>query len=230
VDAEPPAEPPAIPPAEPPAEPPAIPRAELRAELARRVAKDQAARRSLDGAAMKAADEENLPWLKQVVADVGWPGTSLVGAAGAHDAWLLVQHADGDPAFQRQCLELLTAAAGHGEASWREVAYLTDRVLLAEGKPQEFGTQATARDGKYVARKLRDPAGVNDRRTLMGLGPLAPYLDQLNKLHGPPEPATVACHACGTAIEFWLPDDGNTLTLTCPSCGEQVTVTVTFRP
>lgn len=199
---------------------------ELRAELARRVAVDQEARRALDGAAMAAADEENLPWLKQVIAEVGWPGKSLVGTAGAHHAWLLVQHADRDPAFQRECLGLLTAAAERGKASWKEVAYLTDRVLLAEGKPQEYGTQATARDGRYAARNLRDPASADERRARMGLGPLAPYLDQLAKLHGPPEPAKLACRACGAAIEFWLPDDEQPITLACPGCGKQVTLTV----
>lgn len=61
---------------------------ELRAELLRRVAVDQEARHALDTAAMTAADGENLPWLRQVVADVGWPGKSLVGEDGAQAAWL----------------------------------------------------------------------------------------------------------------------------------------------
>jgi hypothetical protein len=49
-------------------------------------------------------------------------------------AWLLVQHADHDPAFQRVCLELLGGAVRAGEADVRHHAYLTDRVLLAEGR------------------------------------------------------------------------------------------------
>jgi hypothetical protein len=52
-------------------------------------------------------DADNLAWLKEVVAEVGWPGQSMVGEDGAHAAWLLAQHADQDPAFQRRCLELL---------------------------------------------------------------------------------------------------------------------------
>jgi hypothetical protein len=62
---------------------------ELRAELLRRVAADQEARHALDTAAMAAADGENLPWLRQVITDVGWPGKTLVGEDGAHAAWLL---------------------------------------------------------------------------------------------------------------------------------------------
>jgi hypothetical protein len=99
----------------------------LRTELLRRVATDQEARLTLDAAAMAAVDGENLPWLRQVIADGGWPGSSRVGEDGANAAWLLVQQ-----------------------------AYLTDRVLLHEGKAQEYGTQAIARDGRFVPRALRD--------------------------------------------------------------------------
>lgn len=90
---------------------------ELRAELLRRVAADQEARRARDARAMAAADGENLPWLRQVITDVGWPGKSLVGEDGAQAAWLLAQHVGRDPAFQRRCLDLLTAAVQRGEAT-----------------------------------------------------------------------------------------------------------------
>lgn len=108
---------------------------ELRAELLRRVAADQEARHGLDAEAMVAADGENLPWLRQVITDVGWPGRSLVGEDGAHAVWLLAQHADRDPAFQHRYLDLLIAAVERGEATIVQQAYLTDRVLLHEGKP-----------------------------------------------------------------------------------------------
>jgi hypothetical protein len=130
----------------------------LRAELLRRMERDQVARRADDLEAFGQVDAENLPWLKKVITVIGWPGRSIVGDDGASAAWLLVQHADSDPAFQRQCLELLTVAASHGEATKAQVAYLTDRVLLAEGEPQEFGTQAIGRNGQWLRVTFVIPA------------------------------------------------------------------------
>jgi hypothetical protein len=92
----------------------------LRGELLRRVDKDQAARLARDADAMTEADSENLPWLKELIAARGWPGASLVGADGAHHAWLLVQHVDADPVFQRQCLDLLTEAVAAVTVSCRD--------------------------------------------------------------------------------------------------------------
>ena len=111
-----------------------------------------------------AIDADNLAWLKEVVAEVGWPGESMVGEDGAHAAWLLAQHADQDPAFQRRCLELLTQAVASGDAAAAALAYLTDRVLLVEGKAQEYGTQFVGRESGWTPRRLRDPETVDERR------------------------------------------------------------------
>ena len=147
----------------------------LRAELLRRVAKDQAARKAPDFEAMQVVDAENLPWLRQVVAGRGWPGSSLVGVDGAHAMWLMVQHATDDLPFMRHCLDLLTAAVAAGEASVTDQASI-DRVLLLEGEQQVYGTQMARRGGKWVADNLRDPDTVDERRAAVGLGPLAERL------------------------------------------------------
>lgn len=199
-------------------------RPELRAELLRRAERDQAARRSGNWQAAEQADARNLPWLRQVVAENGWPGRSLAGEDGAHAAWLLAQHADRDPAFQRECLDLLAAAAGEGEATPVQVAYLTDRVLLAEGMPQEFGTQATGKDGRWVPSRLRDPDGVDQRRAAMSLGPLADYLAGIGRDLGPPAPPAGSCPQCGEKFEFWLPEPGEEASVSCPGCGETITI------
>ena len=53
----------------------------------------------------------NAARLREIIAAHGWPGTPLVGAYGAQAAWLIAQHAIGEPAFMRECRDLLSAAA-----------------------------------------------------------------------------------------------------------------------
>jgi Family of unknown function (DUF6624) len=201
-------------------------RPELRAELLHRAEQDQAARgsREADWETVAMIDSGNLAWLKDVVAEVGWPGGSMVGEDGAHAAWLLAQHADRDPAFQRSCLKLMTGAAS-GEVSLAELAYLTDRVLLAEGQPQEYGTQMTAGEEGWVPRRLRDPERIDERRAAMTLGPLSDSISCIAEEYGPPRPASITCAECGSSIEAWLPDEGETR-IRCASCGWTTTVTV----
>jgi hypothetical protein len=163
----------------------------LREELLGMAAIDQDARQRLDchphhdGAMseqelaaaehLRAVDAANTARMKRIVAERGWPGRSLVGEDGAQAAWLLVQHADHDPTFQRACLELLSQAVQAGEADARQQAYLTDRVLLAEGNPQRYGTQFRLVGGSWQPRPLTDPDQVDERRRQVGLGPLADY-------------------------------------------------------
>jgi hypothetical protein len=196
----------------------------LRDELLRRAERDQQARRPAepDPEIMAQADAENLPWLKQTIAHRGWPTRSMVGEEASQAAWLLVQHADSDRAFQRHCLDLLTVVAEEGEASEQAVAYLTDRVYLAEGRPQEYGTQVTARDGQWIPRRLRDHENVDDRRAAVGLEPLADYLTRF----GDPRPNVLPCQDCGTPIEFWLPESGERVALVCPDCEWSTTLSL----
>jgi hypothetical protein len=199
---------------------------ELRAELLRRAEQDQAARRprETDWESVRSVDADNLAWLKKVVAEVGWPCRSMVGEDGAHAAWLLAQHADRDPEFQRRCLDLITEAAEHGEASRAELAYLTDRVLLAEGQPQEYGTQMIGQEEGWVPRRLRDPEHVDKRRAAMSLGPLADYISGIERTYGPAKPVRIQCGGCRDGIDVWLPDQGEKRNVTCPACGWTTTL------
>jgi hypothetical protein len=124
-----------------------------------------------------------MQWLKQTVEKLGWPTNSLVGSEGADAAWLLVQHADADVKFQRKCLDLM-AALPKNEVSQTHFAYLTDRVLLAEGKKQIYGTQFDWVDGKLQPQSLEDEANVDKRRAEVGMPPLAQYAKEMEELYG----------------------------------------------
>jgi hypothetical protein len=131
---------------------------------------------------LRAVDTSNTARMRTIIGQHGWPGRSLVGDDGAQAAWLLVQHADHDPAFQRACLELLGHAVKAGQADAGHHAYLTDRVLLAEGKQQLYGTQLMLVGGTWQPRPLADPDRVDDRRRQVGLEPLADYLRRFEQL------------------------------------------------
>lgn len=164
---------------------------ELAAELARMAAEDQRIRRPpkrgartmvrrLDAkTAMehRRIDAENADRLRRILSEHGWPGESLVGEQGAHDAWLIAQHADHDSAFQRQALDLLADTVARREARPRELAYLTDRVRVNEGREQVFGTQMRPdENGMPVPHPIEDPESIDKRRAAVGLEPFDEYV------------------------------------------------------
>lgn len=129
-------------------------------------------------------DEANTKWLKGIIEKHGWPGKTLVGDDGASAAWLLVQHADRDREFQKKCLALMEAMPA-GEVRGENVAYLQDRVLVGEGKPQKYGTQTTEVDGKFVPSPIEDEEHVDERRKKLGMMPLKEYLKQIEETYRP---------------------------------------------
>lgn len=134
-------------------------------------------------AAVEKIDGDNTKWLMHVVDEHGWPTITMVGKDGANAAWLLVQHADHNVKFQSKCLDLMTKLP-KDEVSRSELAYLTDRVLLAEGKKQIYGTQFSNDDGKFRPRPLEDEVNVDKRRAEVGLEPLADYAKTMQQMYG----------------------------------------------
>ena len=172
----------------------------LRDELAERVERDQEARkalieqrqanggkfvidRELHTKLMK-IDAENSKWLQKQVEEHGWLSKTLVGEQGAQDAWLLVQHADQNRRFQRMCLDLMLEMP-EGEVAPKNIAYLTDRVLVAEGKPQRYGTQISMEDGEPSVGDVEDPNNLDKRRADVGLGPIDEYIERIKKVYSP---------------------------------------------
>jgi len=156
----------------------------LREELLKRVKEDQRIRMAPnpDMAEWGRIDASNTAFMKTVIDKYGWPGKSMVGDDGALAAFLMVQHADGEPEFQKKCLPLLEAAAQAKEASAGHFAYLTDRVLLAEGRPQRYGSQFQTVNGKSIPLPLEDPDNVDARRQSVGLPSLAEYTKRMQRL------------------------------------------------
>jgi hypothetical protein len=129
---------------------------------------------------MEAIHINNAARLRELIDQHGWPAEDIAGKDGAEAAWLIAQHAVGEPDFQRQVLRLVTECATAGRIPAWHVAYLEDRIAMYEGRPQRYGSQwfDDPRDGRTRPWKLSDPERVNEFRASVGLP----------KLHPIPEP------------------------------------------
>lgn len=164
-------------------------------ELQRRIDNDQNARNQAmqDPAnetlatAMGDIDRDNTAWLKAYLTEHGWPGYDVVGRSGSMGFFLLAQHADHDPAFQDQVLAMLQDAVTRKQASGIHLAYLTDRVRLAQGQPQLYGTQFHTVDGKLEPQPIADPGQVEARRAALGMESLDEYTANLQDMHATPK-------------------------------------------
>ncbi len=163
---------------------------ELRNELLAMMAEDQAVRTGVappgdDRTAeellgqMTAVDEANSRRMREILDEHGWPGRSLVGDDGSVAAWVIVQHADLQLDLQELGLRYLQGAVDAGDASPGDLAYLVDRVRVAKGLPQVYGTQLVpGPDGEIL---IEDEANVDARRAAVGLGTLAEYYEEFRR-------------------------------------------------
>lgn len=125
-------------------------------------------------------DRKNTERMKEIIAEIGWPTRTKVGEIGMKNAWLLVQHADHDLEFQKQCLELMQSE-NPNEVGKKNLAYLIDRVRLHEGRPQLYGSQFTGEKGKFIPRPIEDEERVDERRKEMGMDTLAEGIAEMNE-------------------------------------------------
>jgi len=162
---------------------------EVRRQLQDRFEADQRARRAYlknphDSALMSSVerlDADNQAWLKQVISDKGVPTAAQVGENGVKWAWVIVQHADTHPEWQASLLAEFEKRFEAGELPADLLAKMTDRVLLAQGKPQRFGTQFDWLSGHFNPRGASDIAQIDANRSAIGLMPLADYACLVNQ-------------------------------------------------
>ena len=129
-------------------------------------------------------DHLNTERLKQIIEKIGWPSISKVGNIGSLHAWLLVQHADHDPNFQKKCLELMKAES-ENEVDNTNIAFLEDRVAVSDGRPQIYGTQFYKNsDGQMQVRPIFDSENIERRRKEAGLETFEEYQKYILQTYG----------------------------------------------
>lgn len=117
-----------------------------------------------------AADQANTARLKEILVDRVWVDDRVDGRGAQRHAFLILQHADLDPAFQSTMITRLEPLLAFGQIAPDRFALLWDRVAVAEGRPQRFATQAECRDGQVVATGgVEDPQNLDQRRAAFDL-------------------------------------------------------------
>ncbi|MBP7185018.1 MAG: hypothetical protein KBA06_05890 [Saprospiraceae bacterium] len=117
----------------------------------------------------------------------GYLGYNQVGKEGSDDFWLIVQHCDKFPDFQRKILKAMDNEVKKGNANPNNYAYLYDRIEVNAGRKQLFGTQIDYEvnsTGRAFPRfGLLDSTNVDKIRNEYNLSPLKEYLNQMTTMH-----------------------------------------------
>jgi hypothetical protein len=124
---------------------------------------------------------------EQLFNKYGFLGFDKAGKEGSYNFWLLVQHCDKYPEFQKRVLKAMNKEVKKKNANSNNYAFLYDRVKVNAGEKQLFGTQVTYEvktTGRAVPKiGLADSINVDKFRKEYGLEPLKDYLNERTLSH-----------------------------------------------
>ncbi|MBK7233758.1 MAG: hypothetical protein IPH93_16230 [Saprospiraceae bacterium] len=138
--------------------------------------RDQKTRKGIDSAAfMQFIDSTNLVQVESLISMYGWLGISFVGARGNNTIFLVIQHSD--LATQEKYLPIMQKSVDLGESRSSDFALLHDRVLMGQGRKQNYGSQVVFdKMGNKIFYPIEDEKNVNIRRAKVGLEPIEEYV------------------------------------------------------
>lgn len=124
-------------------------------------------------------DSLNCVRICQLLDQFGWLGPNEVGEYANKAFYLVIQHAE--LPIQEKYFPMMQQAVKTGKASPADLAYLEDRILMRQGKPQRYGSQIRSdpETGEWVLYRVEDPEQLDARRASVGLGPIARYLEMM---------------------------------------------------
>lgn len=123
--------------------------------------------------------------IEQIFDEFGFVGFDLAGEEGSTHFWLIVQHSDHNPAFQKRVLEKMKIEVEKENANPGNYGLLVDRVNINTGEKQVYGTQISydLETSQAYAENLLDSITINDRRKSIKLPPFEEYLNQMTEMH-----------------------------------------------
>lgn len=130
---------------------------------------------------MEAVHCDHARQLDRILDEHGWPGISRVGEAGEAAAWMIAQHAISMPALQHKSLACLAEAVSRGDAPAWHQAFLQDRILANQEKPQLYGAIWDWDENGELSTRVDDWSRANERRRRLGLPPLEESMEEHRK-------------------------------------------------
>ena len=124
---------------------------------------------------MNAIDRANVEIVTNFIDKHGWLGKDDIGEDGNETLFLCIQHCQ-DSVIQHKYLPIIEDAVKKGNAEPWHFAFLTDRVLMNQGKPQIYGTQTIAAKGRTFLVPLQNTREVDALRKSIGLESLDNYM------------------------------------------------------
>lgn len=124
---------------------------------------------------MREIDLKNGLRVQQIIDAHGWLGIDDIGEDANETLFLCIQHIN-ELTVQTKYLPLLREAVKQGNAKGWHYAFLTDRILMNQGKPQVYGTQTITSNNKVFIVPLENPDKVDELRKEIGLAPLNNYM------------------------------------------------------
>lgn len=132
------------------------------------------------------ADQDNTSRMRELVDAGQFPTAKDVGRDGIRAAWLVAAHSERDPELQGKLLKLLEPLAKSGDLVPQDFALLSDKINVAKGEPQRYGTQFRAVGGVNHPQPIADVDSLEARRADAGMLTLRDYGCLLQQFHGIP--------------------------------------------
>ena len=120
--------------------------------------------------------------LKDIVARNGWPTIAMVGREASNAATLILGHT-ADFAWRETLLPQLENLADQRQIDPAQLAIVIDKQLVANGKPQRYGTQFKVVDGEMAMISVEDPGGLDTLRARALLPPMDAYKQSLARMY-----------------------------------------------
>lgn len=111
---------------------------------------------------IEAVDAENLNALLAMVPPEGWFLKSRYGEKAARAAFHIIQHSNEEQL--RRFVPILEPLVATGEIEGQSFGLMFDRLAVAEGRPQRYGSQMYCVEGRWTPRPLENPSRVEALR------------------------------------------------------------------